>query len=85
MNWIANGYIQLDDWTLDEKWYDDDALNKLSGDEAYDYVDGLITDLENLIQKFADANGIDLDTTNSTDDTENSESSAQSNVSDTEG
>lgn len=84
MNWIANGYIQLDDWTLDEKWYDDDALNKLSGDEAYDYVDGLITDLENLIQKFADDNGIDLNITDNTDDTENSESSTELNVSETE-
>lgn len=81
MNWIANGYIELDDWALDEKWYDDDALNKLSGDEAYEYVDGLVKDLENIIQKFADDNGIDLDTTEST---ESSESNTESDVNETE-
>ena len=59
-------------------------MNKLSGDEAYDYVDGLITDLENLIQKFADDNGIDLNITDNTEDTENSESSTELNVSETE-
>lgn len=88
MNWIANGYIELDDWALDEKWYDDDALNKLSGDEAYEYVDGLVKDLENIIQKFADDNGIDLDTTDNTEgvenETESTESSTESDVNETE-
>lgn len=59
-NWVLDGYLELDDWSLSEDWYIDD-FSKLTSDEAFDKLNIVLDNIQTLINKFMEDNNIPVE------------------------
>lgn len=65
INWIMDGYLELSDWKLDEAWYNSD-FSILTSDEAFELLEGLMLQMQEIINKYAEENSITMKETGET-------------------
>ena len=65
INWIMDGYLELSDWKLDEAWYNSD-FSILTSDEAFELLEGLMLQMQEIINKYAEENSIPMEETGET-------------------
>lgn len=60
-NWVMQGYVNVDDWKLDETWYTTD-FSTIEGDAYADMMLKLNTELDGILDKYFKDNNIELET-----------------------
>lgn len=65
-NWVSQGYITMGDWNLDPNWYDN--IQNKDYDTVLSYLEGTVSDLEDVIKAYALENNIDMSDAESTVD-----------------
>lgn len=60
LNWISDGYIELNDWKLNEDWYNVE-FGVTDDEQVYNLVDDTIETVAELIEQYASENDIEID------------------------
>lgn len=82
-NWLSQGYLTLGDWSLDEEWYAED-IETFNYEKGHEMLTALVTDLEEVLTNYAEANNIEMENTsnetnNETTTVPDTESTSESN------
>lgn len=76
-NWILDGYIELEDWSLSEDWYTDD-FSTLTSDEAFNKLESVLNTIQSLIDKFMEENNIPVENEGNVEESVTEESNPDS-------
>ena len=76
--WAFETVLEIDEWKLEDGWYDFDylSLSEDNVDTLYDLLDNLNSEMNTMIEKIAEEQGLDLYTGNELENMYNSDSSS---------
>lgn len=69
-NWLMQGYAHVDDWKLSDDWYTTDWSN-IDTDTYDEMTSELTSNLQSILDKYFEENGIELETTEEPTEVEN--------------